>query len=196
MKSNSIPCNYTIRREVGNSIMNRVIIAASLLVVMTLLSNLFIQQHVNAVVIRAIVKTWDTSRSYMSGQTLLNMRNPIVSNMPFPTAYTDALYEIPTITVGPNNIFWNGVLTSFTSREDTNRTSFIITLPMTETKNNAYITSIKAGGSGGFGTAFDGALTDYAARLDFSRYSGAGVFQIGPKDLIDDNLFSKTFRIR
>ena len=93
-----------------------------------------VQQHANAVVIRAIVKTWDKSPSYISGQTLLNMRNPIVSNMPFPTTYIDTFGNIPTITVGPNNILLNGVLTSFTSREDTNRTSFIIDLPITETK--------------------------------------------------------------
>jgi hypothetical protein len=180
--------------------MNRIIATVSILAILTVLQCLFVQQHANAVVIRAIVKTWDKSPSYISGQTLLNMRNPIVSDMSFPTTYIDTFGNIPTITVDPNNILLNGVLTSFTSREDTNRTSFIISLPITQTKNNAYITSIKAEGSGigAYGGAFNRVLpvTDYAARLDFSRYSGAGVFQIGPKELIDDNLFSKTFRIR
>src|SRR5215467_2950288 len=116
--------------------MNRIIVTVSILTTLAFLSCVFVsvQQHANAVVIRAIVKTWDTSPSSISGQTLLNMRNPIVSNMSFPTAYTDAFANLPIITVSSNSIQLDGILTSYTSREDTNRTSFIISLPIAETK--------------------------------------------------------------
>lgn len=153
----------------------------------------FLDQQSNALVIRAIVKESDSSPSYRSNLIDYNMRNINITDTPFPTRLNDTSDNIPTVSIDPNSIFINGVLTSKTSPVDSNKSSVWISLQTTNIRNGSNVLSMTA--SGNYPNLIRLGPPNFEGRFDYNKQTKEGLLQIGPPDKVDDYLYFKIFKL-